>query len=146
MKTHCQICGREIKANTGVIAHHGYERPGDGWQTSSCLGARYKPYEESRDRIPFVIERFKEWRESRLHQRDEMLQNPPEKLFRFRGYTKIERDRPEGFSPGEQHPSSNLNTYEGMFHNLLKNLVAEAAALDRNIEHLEKRHEEWVGR
>ena len=36
----CQICGRAIKASSGLIAHHGYERPGWGYQTTSCLGAR----------------------------------------------------------------------------------------------------------
>ncbi len=44
----CQICGRGIFANTGLIAHHGYERPGDGWQTASCRGARELPYETDR--------------------------------------------------------------------------------------------------
>lgn len=41
----CQICGRPIFAELGVIAHHGYQRPGQGWQTQSCHGARELPYE-----------------------------------------------------------------------------------------------------
>jgi len=45
----CQICSRKILANTGVIAHHGYERPdGRGYQTNSCGGARELPYEASK--------------------------------------------------------------------------------------------------
>jgi len=51
----CQVCGRDILANTGVIAHHGYERPGDGWQTSSCFGARYQPYEQAHDRLDAAL-------------------------------------------------------------------------------------------
>jgi hypothetical protein len=47
----CQICGRPILAETGVIAHHGYQRPGMGWQTSSCFGARHLPFEVSRDAL-----------------------------------------------------------------------------------------------
>lgn len=47
----CQICGRPILAETGVIAHHGYERPGTGWQTASCEGARQVPFEVSRDAL-----------------------------------------------------------------------------------------------
>jgi len=43
----CQVCGRKIQANTGAIAHHGYERPSIGWQTSSCDGARHLPLEAS---------------------------------------------------------------------------------------------------
>lgn len=47
----CQCCGRKHLANTGVIAHHGYQRPGGGWQTASCWGARVMPFEVSRDRL-----------------------------------------------------------------------------------------------
>lgn len=56
--THCQICERDIYANNirGVIAHHGYKRPGFGEQTSSCFGARWQPYEESRSAIePYMV-------------------------------------------------------------------------------------------
>lgn len=51
----CQCCARRILANTGVIAHHGYERPGDGWQTSSCYGARQLPFEVDRKVLGEVI-------------------------------------------------------------------------------------------
>lgn len=43
----CQICGRQIRAKNGVLAHHGYRRPGEGWQTASCEGARELPLEKS---------------------------------------------------------------------------------------------------
>jgi hypothetical protein len=56
----CQCCGRDIFAETGVIAHHGYERPGDGWQTESCMGARYLPFEVNRDRLGVLIEALKD--------------------------------------------------------------------------------------
>ena len=29
---------------------HGYERPGHGWQTGSCMGAKNLPFEVDRDR------------------------------------------------------------------------------------------------
>lgn len=45
---HCQICGRAILANSGKIAHHGYQRPGHGWQTASCFGAKEPPFEADR--------------------------------------------------------------------------------------------------
>jgi len=44
----CQICDRSILANSGVVAHHGYTRPGNGWQTGSCPGARELPFEVDR--------------------------------------------------------------------------------------------------
>jgi hypothetical protein len=56
---HCQCCGRDILAKTGKIAHHGYERPGTGWQTASCMGARHEPFEASRDRLGDMIKALK---------------------------------------------------------------------------------------
>lgn len=54
--TTCQICARVIKSKSGLIAHHGYQRPDHGWQTSSCMGARYRPYEVACDALPPAIE------------------------------------------------------------------------------------------
>lgn len=51
----CQCCGRAHLANTGLMAHHGYQRPGNGWQTASCAGARELPFEVSRDRLGEII-------------------------------------------------------------------------------------------
>jgi hypothetical protein len=53
--SHCQVCGSPVLSNTGVIAHHGYRRPGWGWQTASCAGARFVRYEESCDRLKEVV-------------------------------------------------------------------------------------------
>lgn len=47
----CQCCARKILAETGQIAHHGYERPGQGYQTASCPGALHLPFEVSRDKL-----------------------------------------------------------------------------------------------
>ena len=52
---HCQCCGRAILANTGTIAHHGYQRPGYCWQTSSCMGAKELPFEVDRAALARMI-------------------------------------------------------------------------------------------
>jgi len=52
----CQICGRPILAERGNIAHHGYQRPGEGWQTASCFGAMHLSFEVSRDHLGQYIE------------------------------------------------------------------------------------------
>lgn len=52
----CQVCGRAIGAEHGKLAHHGYTRPGNGYQTASCMGARELPFEVSRDVLTFYIE------------------------------------------------------------------------------------------
>ena len=65
----CQICGRRIFAETGKIAHHGYERPGGGWQTASCRGARRLPYEADHKALDEEIT----WVEERLANETELL-------------------------------------------------------------------------
>lgn len=51
----CQCCPGKVLANTGVIAHHGYRRPGDGFQSASCFGARALPFEVDRSRLGELI-------------------------------------------------------------------------------------------
>ncbi|USN14102.1 hypothetical protein KABACHOK_02660 [Brevundimonas phage vB_BpoS-Kabachok] len=51
----CQCCARGILAETGEIAHHGYQRPGSGWQTASCYGAKALPWEVSRERLGSML-------------------------------------------------------------------------------------------
>lgn len=58
----CQCCGADILAETGVIAHHGYQRPaGMGYQTASCEGARELAFEVSRDALGAQIVRMKDY-------------------------------------------------------------------------------------
>lgn len=57
----CQCCARQIFAETGLIAHHGYERPGYGYQTASCMGARNLPFEVSREVLGDLIVSLWNW-------------------------------------------------------------------------------------
>jgi len=57
----CQCCGRGIFAATGTIAHHGYQRPGGGWQTASCSGAKELPFEVSREALGRLIANLNDW-------------------------------------------------------------------------------------
>lgn len=67
---HCQCCGRLIMANTGRIAHHGYERPDSGWQTASCMGALYEPFEQGRERLGAMIKSMQQHRLILIKSRD----------------------------------------------------------------------------
>ena len=51
----CQICAREVMAKNGRIAHHGYERPGDGEIWHTCFGSRQKAYADANDALPGAI-------------------------------------------------------------------------------------------
>lgn len=74
----CQICARAILANTGLIAHHGYQRPSHGWQTASCMGARFRPYEVACDALPPAIEAVKDHIARTEHALANWQANPPE--------------------------------------------------------------------
>jgi hypothetical protein len=66
LTTTCQICSRQIKASKGLIAHHGYERPGMGFQTTSCFGARRLPYEDEQG-FDAILDGIKNNREYAAH-------------------------------------------------------------------------------
>jgi len=51
----CPCCFRQIAVVRTKMALHGYERPGTGWQTSSCPGVDFKPLEVSSDGLAWLI-------------------------------------------------------------------------------------------
>lgn len=55
----CGCCMRPIAVvggtPNGSMAHHGYERPGHGWQTASCPGVKFKPLETTDDGPRYVL-------------------------------------------------------------------------------------------
>lgn len=52
----CACCFSGVAiTDAGRMAHHGYRRPGDGFQTSSCSGIRFPPLEVSTDGLEWLI-------------------------------------------------------------------------------------------
>lgn len=43
----CQACAVDFKLRDGRMVHHGYERPGIGYDIGDCLGVGHVPYEVS---------------------------------------------------------------------------------------------------
>lgn len=144
----CQICGRIIKDKQGVIAHHGYTRPGDGWQTSSCSGARYPSYQESRECIGEVIPGLASHIARVTEDLAELQRNPPETLegLKSKGYRREEAytvTRPEGFNP-ERYYSSIPYTYENLFSNRVHNWQAEIKHATNALNYLKARYAKWA--
>lgn len=54
----CPCCQRGIAVARGTMAHHGYERPGHGWQTASCAGIQFEPLEVSPKGLEYVVRRL----------------------------------------------------------------------------------------
>jgi hypothetical protein len=146
-KSTCQICGRAIKASKGLIAHHGYQRPNQGWQTRSCFGARYRPYEIACDALPLAIascEAFIERRQTAIH---EWWRNPPDKIEVRRGsYGKgvVTYPRPPGFMAPAQVPTSyNPNTYEGQHARVRLEMLRDIRGAQESIPEFRKRLDDW---
>lgn len=155
MKTTCQICARDIKANTGIIAHHGYQRPQFmGWQTASCDGARQLPYEVSRDFIPVVIERYKMAAKNQEDMADDMLRNPEATITRrhYNAYTHESREeiftKPADFNPYDAvnlgHRHFSFASYENEFVKVYQAHRSNQEEIKAAIVFLQDRFDKWV--
>jgi hypothetical protein len=146
--TTCQICGRQIKAKKGFIAHHGYKRPyQEGWQTASCPGAQYEPYEVSSTRLQEFIGEMTRYLTTQQKEQADFLANPPEEITKFedRGawnkgelktYKKPESFNPEGFA--SYRPRTYENAYADRRYEYKKTIKAVTAELTFMQARLEK--------
>lgn len=146
--TTCQICARAIKANTGIIAHHGYQRPQyQGWQTASCDGARQLPYEVSRGYIPVVIERYKMASANQEAMADEMLRTPPATITKFAMYSYGQDetfDKPADFDAYKAVESyTGMPGYANEFSKKYKAHRKNVKEIEQAIEFLQQRYESW---
>lgn len=149
--TTCQICGRGIKASKGLIAHHGYERPGQGWQTSSCFGARWSPYEVACDALPPAIKSCEGYIAQATASKNLMMTMPPETMTieprkPWIGHVKQEPkivERPEGFVAGKRPGSWMPGTYEAAFWGQVGGYEYSIKQAQASLEHMQKRLEAW---
>jgi len=51
----CQICEGDQKLHGGLMVHHGYRRPGDGYIVGDCPGVGAPPYEVSCDLVRIYL-------------------------------------------------------------------------------------------
>lgn len=77
-KKTCPCCFRGIALQPGgfTMAHHGYRRPGLGWQTASCPGVRFRPLEVSSEGLQWLVSTMKD----RVHKLEDALNNPQSPL------------------------------------------------------------------
>jgi hypothetical protein len=149
----CQICGRDIMANKhGKIAHHGYERPGYGWQTHSCMGAQEQRYEDSRDLIPSVIEMLERMKADEakrievLTARTVGVARTVRKAGGFRGYKE---DRVEVNSVMVPVTDENRLAHVGDedYEYLRKSAIARAEQMIERLQHdsdyMQDRYDKW---
>lgn len=70
----CPCCLRPIAINltTRKMVHHGYTRPGEGWQTASCMGIEYLSLEVSTDGLCAYINALRAHKDAQR----ELIANP----------------------------------------------------------------------
>ena len=146
----CQVCGRAIKANRGLIAHHGYKRPYQaGWQTASCEGARYVPYEVSCERLREVTEMVKNFIIAQEKALADFLAVPPQIITVFEGRSawhreqeKVEYTKPDDFKQ-DSYRSSMPRTYENAYSNKKYGYERTIRAAKVDVSIMERRLSEW---
>lgn len=143
--TTCQICAREIKLVNGLIAHHGFRRPGDGWQTASCWGARFKPYEESCNRIPDVISMLEQEVNANEKAIQELKASPPETLIQISVFNRRSKvlERPSTFDPTTEPVSFKADSYELCFWTRIRNNTNYIRFANLEIQRLRVRLTAW---
>lgn len=143
----CQICGRVIKATTGVIAHHGYQRPGHGWQTSSCSGALHKPYEVSCDAIAPAIENVRAFIEREEAFLAGFAANPPTSLSYTRPETYLKNEPIVVNRPGDFKPDGRRTylpgAYDTLYHAKKYRIEQDVQHARNDLAYLEKRLAGW---
>lgn len=132
----CSCCFRDTAViDTGRMAHHGYERPGDGYQSASCAGVRFPPLEVSTEGLEWLVwstsEKLGADRE-RLDRRDEM------NTITYEAHEKG-RLVPRTIRQGEEGWDRVLRAWTRMMEHAVQ-------TGERQLDHLEKELETWRAR
>lgn len=156
----CQCCGRGIFAERGKIAHHGYERPsGEGYQTASCMGALYPPFEVSRTRLGAMIRGLTANRDGQIEDREKVVREERGIGVEWLDYSKRDsRGRP-GLPTREYAARLNfaeltagakkrlehrgIKTWEDLKRNEIERIEDKIKYLNERIAYEQKRFDGW---
>ncbi len=119
----CQCCWRKFQANTGTVAHHGFKRPGDGWQSASCMGAKYLPLETNRHQLLVLINMLKLQRDNMIAGRSRVFNEDWNK--NLPGIHVTIDDRSKERDARGHRPKIELFVTRGNFETLKKQHAAE---------------------
>lgn len=171
IETHCQICGRAIRTVAGYgstgatetdmaagrtdrIAHHGYQRPyKQGWQTGSCFGARWRPYEVACDALPPAIKGVENYIANQQTGLAKFMLEPPAKLQydksrgSFRGKPEVvDVPKPEGFVFDENKKSHQMtmHAYEYLYLDQRSGYLSRIKFAEMDLVAMQKRLSDWV--
>jgi hypothetical protein len=125
----CPVCFRAIAVVGGTMAHHGYKRPGSGWQTSSCPGVRFKQLEVSSEGLSWLIGQLQEKLKTTqaAHRRRHQMESFH--VPRRRTLVLIHRESED---------------WEREFESMCASWLREIGSLKKEIPLLEKKLADWV--
>lgn len=139
----------DTKTRTWIIAHHGYQRPWkEGWQSGSCFGARWRPYEVASDALPPAIESIKAFVTSQKKRYKEFTTNPPAELPYNKGWShkpdwiKLPRPADFSFEQNEEH-SHRSGSYESEHKGTTYTIRKSIEQSERDLTRLQKRLADW---
>ena len=142
--THCQVCGREIRSASGLIAYHGYHGGWGGWKIGdSCPGARHLPYEISSDRLQPTIDAATRYLENACEVLENFFVNPPDSYTGHYGGESYTVTRPTDFDPRRPRGAGILRSYAAHFTRQLAPLNREVRMTEANVDYMRRRLIEW---
>uniref|UniRef100_A0AAU8L0I2 Uncharacterized protein n=1 Tax=Serratia phage Kevin TaxID=3161161 RepID=A0AAU8L0I2_9CAUD len=125
----CACCFREIAVGSdGKMVHHGYRRPGDGFQTASCMGVLYRPLEVSNDGLIALINYIEKEKVEVTARLEEVQANGQNMVMRSHWGKPVE--------PGDVSHKSLLN-------NLKCQLTSRIESMGRQLESLNVKLANW---
>ena len=131
----CSCCQRAIAVvgDDEGMAHHGYERPGNGEQTSSCPGIRFQPLETSLEGLLWMIERVKQ-NQAQIANSLNLFETLTEHIIPIqrkdgsRTFLRVEKDHPQ---------------WADVRDRLWRDLAFESRQAQSYADHLGKKLVEW---
>lgn len=126
----CGCCLRQIAIGKDkTMVHHGFERPGDGYQTDSCSGINFKHLEISDDGPRYMVKTISEMIEKEKLNLDNFK---AAKTFSFLNYSKKWTTINEGD-----------NGFDSYKENMISRQIYHIKALERDLETFKKIVKEW---
>lgn len=126
----CPCCFRKIAiSQDGTMVHHGYTRPGSGFQTSSCPGIRFKSLEVSNEGLIWLIDNQKKYLSMVEGKLADALDGKLSNLYDYRVNKHL--------SPGDQG-------YDRVLKRYISGLRGEASMISMEIPVLEEKLADWV--
>jgi len=126
----CPCCLRQIAVGQdGNMVHHGFKRTGQGYQTQSCVGIRFKPLEESTEGLEWMVDSLK----SQLARTEERIENKDN----IQSFGVSDRSgKLTVISRGDENWDSRFRVY-------IEGLKSEARYLTRDIKNMSNVLTEW---